>query len=71
MKLHYDKSTDSLYIDLANRPSAESREVADGVVADFDGDGRIVGLDIECASTILDLSTIDTENLPQLKRRVG
>lgn len=64
MKLIYDDSTDSLYIDLAERPSAESREVADGVVADFDAAGRIVGIDIEHASTRLDLSRVITERLP-------
>jgi uncharacterized protein YuzE len=36
MRLHYYRETDSLYIDLADCPSAESREVASGVVLDFD-----------------------------------
>jgi uncharacterized protein YuzE len=34
MKLHYDTATDSLYIDLAERPSVDSEEVADGIVLD-------------------------------------
>ncbi len=34
MKLHYDAATDSSYIDLADRPSADSEEVADGIVPD-------------------------------------
>lgn len=38
MKLHYYRETDSLY-DLPDRPSAESREVAPGVVLDFDASG--------------------------------
>lgn len=71
MKLRYDQSTDSLYIDLVDRTSAESREVADGVIADFDSEGRIVGLDIEHASKILDLSTLEAEQLPHPQRRVG
>ena len=40
MKLNYYPDTDSLYIDLANRPSADSREVADGIVLDFDAAGN-------------------------------
>ncbi len=32
MKLHYYEETDSLYIDLSERPGAESKEVAPGVV---------------------------------------
>ena len=65
MKLHYDTQTDSLYIDLADRPSADSREISDGLVADFDAQGRIVGLDIEHASKHLDLATLETEHLPK------
>jgi uncharacterized protein YuzE len=64
MKLHYYRETDSLYIDLSETSSVDSREVAPGVVADFDADGRLVGIDIEHASVIADLTRIDTESLP-------
>lgn len=64
MKLHYDRETDSLYIDLNARPSVDSREVQDGVVIDLDEKGQIVGIDIQHASEILDLATLETESLP-------
>jgi uncharacterized protein YuzE len=64
MKLNYDRETDSLYIDLNARPSVDSREVQDGVVIDLDENGRIVGIDIQHASQILDLGTLETESLP-------
>lgn len=64
MKLHYYQETDSLYIDLANRPSAESRQVAPGVVLDFDAGGVLVGIDIDHASQKLDLSRVETVALP-------
>ena len=70
MKLHYYPETDSLYIDLSARPSAESHEVADGLVVDFDADGNIVGIDIEHASEKLDLTTIETEALPAVTVRM-
>ena len=38
--------TDSLYIDLSSKPSAESREVSEGVVLDYDADGHVAGIDI-------------------------
>ena len=66
MKLHYDAETDSLYIDLASAPSEESREMSENLVIDFDKAGRIVGLDIQHASTFLDLSRVDVEHLPLL-----
>ncbi len=64
MKLHYDRETDSLYIDLNARPSMDSREVQEGVVLDLDEKGQIVGIDIQHASQILDLATLETESLP-------
>jgi uncharacterized protein YuzE len=64
MKLQYDRETDSLYIDLNARPSVDSREVQEGVVLDFDAEGQIVGIDIQHASEILDLATLETESLP-------
>lgn len=64
MKLNYYKETDSLYIDLSNRPSAESQEVAPGVVLDFDDDGTLVGIDIDNASKILDLTKLETVSVP-------
>ncbi len=64
MKFHYFPETDSLYIDLAERPSADSREIAPGVVLDFDADGHLVGLDIDHASKIANLARLEAECLP-------
>ena len=64
MKLHYYPETDSLYIELKAGAGAESREIAEGLVADFDAEGNVVGLDIDRASNKLDLSKIETISLP-------
>jgi uncharacterized protein YuzE len=64
MKLNYDVETDSLYIDLNSRPSADSREIQDGVVIDVDAKGKIVGIDIQHASEILDLATLEADSFP-------
>jgi uncharacterized protein YuzE len=64
MKQHYYPETDSLYIDLNHRTSVDSREVADGVVVDLDDNGHIVGIDIDHASSRLDLASLETEALP-------
>lgn len=64
MKLHYYEETDSLYIDLSEKPGAESKEVAPGVVLDFDAAGRLVGIDVDHASEVIDLSRLETESLP-------
>ena len=64
MKINYHSETDSLYIDLAVKPSVESREVSEGVVLDFDEQGNLVGIDIDNASRKLDLTEIVTSHIP-------
>lgn len=64
MKFHYYPETDSLYIELSQKVSADSREVAPGVVLDFDAEGHLVGIDIDHASQIVDLSRLEAEALP-------
>jgi uncharacterized protein YuzE len=64
MKFHYYQETDSLYIDLSERTSVDSREVAPGVVLDFDGKGNLVGIDIDHASKVVNLSRLEAESLP-------
>lgn len=64
MKFHYYPETDSLYIDLVDRAGVESKEVAAGVVLDFDSEGRLVGIDIDQASQVVDLNKLEAEELP-------
>jgi uncharacterized protein YuzE len=64
MKFHYYPETDSLYIDLSEKTSVDSREVSPGVVLDFDAEGNLVGIDIDHASKIVALSRLEAESLP-------
>lgn len=64
MKLNYHPETDSLYIDLADGPSAESREVSSGVVLDFDAKGNLVGIDIDNASIKVNLAKLTLTDMP-------
>jgi len=64
MKLNYYPDTDSLYIDLSEKPSVESREVSEGVVLDYDAEGNLVGIDIDHASEKVDLRTLSLSRLP-------
>jgi uncharacterized protein YuzE len=64
MKLSYFPETDSLYIDLADAASVESREVSEGVVLDYDAGGKLVGIDIDHASNKVNLKTITLSQLP-------
>ena len=64
MKLNYYAETDSLYIDLSEKTSAESREISEGVVLDYDASGNLVGIDIDNASKKVQLKQLILSKLP-------
>lgn len=67
MKVQYYPETDTLYIDLAERPGADTQEVAPGVVLDFDAEGRLVGIEIDHASKVVDLSHLEAVSTPVMQ----
>lgn len=67
MRVEYSKSVDALYIRLRSAAIADSVDIEEGVTADLDENGHIVGLEILDASSRLeleDLTSITIENLP-------
>ena len=62
-KLIYFPDTDTLYIDLADRPSMESEVVNDSLIIDLDSEGRPVGITVEHYSQSVTTQTIEV-NLP-------
>jgi uncharacterized protein YuzE len=50
MRVRVDHSADAVYLNLTDRAIKESEEVADGVIVDYDEEGRIVGVEILDAS---------------------
>jgi len=71
MKLNYYPETDSLYIDLSEKPSAESREVSEGIVLDYDAGGNLVGIDIDNASRKVQLKQLILSKLPSQVKTVA
>jgi uncharacterized protein YuzE len=49
---------------MSEKGSVDSQEVALGVVLDFDSEGHLVGIDIDRASRIINLSRLEAEVLP-------
>ena len=64
MKLNYYAETDSLYIDLSEKTSVESREISDGIVLDYDDKRNLVGIDIDNASKKVQLKELFLNKLP-------
>ena len=64
MILQYHPDADMLYFRLAKGVSAESEEVAPSIVVDFDEHNQVIGIEIEDASTFIDLSRLEVLALP-------
>ena len=64
MKLAYPADTDSLYVEFTERPSVESVEITAGVIVDLDGQGRVVGIDIDNARNKVDLDRVVVSAVP-------
>ena len=50
MRVRVDSAADAVYLNLTDRPIKDSAEVADGIIVDYDAEGRIVGVEILDAS---------------------
>ena len=64
MTFNYYPETDSLYINLSPKKSAHSDQVSEGIVLDFDTHGNLVGIDIDQASSKVDLTQLTIDSLP-------
>lgn len=64
MKINYYSDTDSLYIHLSDKVSVDSKEISEGVVADYDENCNLVGIDIDNASNKVKLDELILTQLP-------
>jgi len=51
MKVKYFTDTDTLYIQLNDRPAAQTTELNENVLLDLDRDGKVVALTVEHAAS--------------------
>lgn len=65
MRIEYYPKTDTLYIQLIDGAATDVHEVGPDVRADVDDNGRVLGIEIEHASTRAELSDIQLTSLPQ------
>lgn len=65
MKIIFDKETGMLNIQFKEEASAESAELEQSVVADYNANGEIIGLEIEDAHKF-DLSKFSFETLEKI-----
>jgi uncharacterized protein YuzE len=66
MKIQYDKEVDALYIRIQEKDVARTQEISDGVNLDFDGEGRLIDLEVLSVSKLYssaDIFNLSIENL--------
>jgi len=64
MIFEYYPETDMLYIRFVEGVSTESEEIASGIVLDFDRHNHVIGIEVEDASKVVDLSRLELRALP-------
>ena len=63
MKIQYFKDTDTLYIEFMDRGIIESRDLDENTILDVDGDGNVLALTLEHASTRTDVRHLTVEGI--------
>jgi len=46
MEIRYDRAADAVYVRLSDGRVARSEEVEEGIIVDYDADGRVLGVEI-------------------------
>ena len=64
MKINYFSDVDQLAIIFSDRKSTLTKEIAPGVIVDWDGHGNLVAMDIELASRKMDVSSLKLNDQP-------
>ena len=64
MRFEYFPETDTLYIDIKDKPGSDTKEIANGIVLDFDEEGNLVGIEIDNASKVANISKLEAISLP-------
>jgi len=63
MKVRYFEDTDTLLIEFRDAPAAETRDLDENTVVDFDANGNICSITIEHASTRADAPKFSYEQV--------
>ena len=58
MKLNSYPKTDSLYINLSEQPSVETREISEDILLDYNANGKLVGIDINNTSNKVEMEKL-------------
>lgn len=58
MKMSYFDDTDTLYIELTQAESVETKDLDENTLLDYDADGNVIAITVEHASSRTDVSKL-------------
>jgi len=64
MKFKYLDDTDTFYIIFSDKKSIESNEISENVIADYDIEGNMIGMEILSAKSLVDFNMLSFDSLP-------
>lgn len=62
MKLEFDPAADAAYFEISDAEVAQTREIEPGILADYDAEGHLVGIEV---------LSISKRNLPDTLRKAA
>ena len=71
MKIRYYADTDSLYIELLEKPGTDVTVVGEDIRIDTDAAGRAVGIDIDNASKYYDVNNLEATGIPSIHMAIA
>ena len=66
MKIQYFSETDTLAIELTNKPVVSTDTVTDDLILDYDDEGKVVAITIDNCSKNVDAINLQTLDVPLL-----
>ena len=67
MRIDYFKDTDSMYIEFVDKPSHETIAINDNINIDIDENNNLIGIDIHALASKFEWSSLELNNVPQIK----
>lgn len=67
MRIEYSPDVDALYIYLRDADIADTDEISDGIIVDYDKDGNVVGIEILWVSEKADMDELIIQSFDRVK----
>jgi len=66
MRITYDKNADAVYVYIKDDKVSRSDEITNDTIIDYDRDGKVIGIEILCASSRIPMKELTAPGIEQL-----